>query len=265
MEAALRTGAARAGHVAGRIGPNAVTRLSEAILARRGAEARDAVFRAAGCAHHVVAPPGEMVPDEDVARLHAALHAAFGTGEARAIGAEAGRRTAAYLLANRIPRAAQRVLGLLPTWLGLRLLLRAIGRHAWTFAGAGAFRVEWRCRQDVSETGARPDPLLGHGPRARGALSPSNVFPRASGGGAATVPHNQRGDERPALPTGVPTLVIAGGPVARRVIAREPICDYYAATFETLFRRVLDDRLRVTEAACSAMGDAECRFAVWRQ
>ena len=51
--------------------------------------------------------------------------------------AEAGRRTADYLLAHRIPRWAQAALRHLPAAMASRVLLAAISRHAWTFVGSG--------------------------------------------------------------------------------------------------------------------------------
>ena len=47
--------------------------------------------------------------------------------------------TAAYLLAYRIPTVARAVLQAAPPRLAARLLLTAISRNAWTFAGDGAF------------------------------------------------------------------------------------------------------------------------------
>jgi divinyl protochlorophyllide a 8-vinyl-reductase len=47
--------------------------------------------------------------------------------------------TAAYLLANRIPRPAQWVLKLLPARLAALALTKAIAGNAWTFAGSGRF------------------------------------------------------------------------------------------------------------------------------
>jgi divinyl protochlorophyllide a 8-vinyl-reductase len=126
---------------AGRIGPNAVTRLAEA-LAKAGDGAAERVFASAGLLRHLAQPPVEMVPDEDVADLHAALRRELGLQRAAAIADRAGRLTADYLLAFRIPALARRLLGLLPSSLALALLLRAIGRHAWTFAGRGRFG--WR-------------------------------------------------------------------------------------------------------------------------
>lgn len=105
--------------------------------------ARAAEIMARAC----VAPPSgdEMIPEGEAARLHARLRREE-PDRAAALAAEAGRRTADYILANRIPRAAQAILRLSPPPLAARLLARAIERHAWTFAGSGAFRAvdPWR-------------------------------------------------------------------------------------------------------------------------
>ncbi|WP_293857939.1 bacteriochlorophyll 4-vinyl reductase [uncultured Alsobacter sp.] len=121
----------------GRIGPNAVTRVAEALAG--DPDLRLAVFRRAGCLRHLAAPPTAMVDEHDVAALHEALHVLAGEERAAAISREAGRLTADYLLANRIPRAAQWILRRLPRRLALRILARAVARHAWTFAGSGVF------------------------------------------------------------------------------------------------------------------------------
>ncbi len=66
---------------------------------------------------------------------------------------------------------------------------------------------------------------------------------------------------------GVPrwTLTITGNPLCRGLQADAPACDYYAATFERLFRRLVHPGATVTEVDCEARGDAACRFAVrWR-
>lgn len=89
----------------------------------------------------VAAPAGDaMIPEDDAARLHQLLRRER-PEEAPALSAEAGRRTAGYILAHRIPRAAQALLRLSPAGLAARGLSAAIARHAWTFAGSGAFRV----------------------------------------------------------------------------------------------------------------------------
>jgi divinyl protochlorophyllide a 8-vinyl-reductase len=136
-----------------RIGPNAVTRLAEALGA-----AAPAVFAAAGLAHRLATPPGSMVPEAEVTALHRALRVGFAPETADRIAREAGRRTALYLLAHRIPRPLQALLRRLPAGLAARVLLRAIGRHAWTFAGSGTFRVL---------PGTPPRFAIEHGPIAR--------------------------------------------------------------------------------------------------
>lgn len=128
-----------AGQIAGRIGPNAIIRVAESLPARIGAAATQAVFEAAGLAHYLREPPGSMVDEAEVRRLHEALRRELGWPLARDVAREAGVRTARYLLAHRIPRLVQRILKLLPAPLAARVLLAAIGRHAWTFAGSGAF------------------------------------------------------------------------------------------------------------------------------
>lgn len=123
-----------------RIGPNAVTRLAEAATDAMGATACAALFEAAGLSHHLAAPPETMVAEADVMALHRTL-AQQHEARAAAIAADAGVRTARYLLANRIPRPVQAVLRVLPPGLAARILLSAIGRHAWTFAGSGRFEA----------------------------------------------------------------------------------------------------------------------------
>jgi divinyl protochlorophyllide a 8-vinyl-reductase len=121
--------------VAGRIGPNAITRVAEALGPGRAAP----VFAHAGLAAYLERPPEAMVDEREVIALHQALREDLGEDEARRVAADAGRRTADYLLAHRIPRLAQVVLKRLPAVLAARALLRAIGGHAWTFAGSGHF------------------------------------------------------------------------------------------------------------------------------
>ena len=58
---------------------------------------------------------------------------------ARRIEREAGRKTADYLLARRIPAAVQKLLRTLPASLAGPALLAAIAPHAWTFLGSGRY------------------------------------------------------------------------------------------------------------------------------
>jgi divinyl protochlorophyllide a 8-vinyl-reductase len=121
------------------IGPNAVTRMAQALSDRLGDVLCEEIFASAGLAHHLREPPTHMIPAADVTRLHRETLARLGAERAAAIGREAGRLTGDYLLANRIPIVAQRILKLLPRALAARILTSAIAGHAWTFAGGAAF------------------------------------------------------------------------------------------------------------------------------
>jgi divinyl protochlorophyllide a 8-vinyl-reductase len=81
-----------------------------------------------------------MIPEGDAARLHNRLRLEF-PSRAPDLARAAGFATGDYILAHRIPKSAQQVLSLLPAPLAARALSTAIARHAWTFAGSGAFRV----------------------------------------------------------------------------------------------------------------------------
>jgi divinyl protochlorophyllide a 8-vinyl-reductase len=193
-------------HQADRIGPNAVTRLGAAITATEGAQATARVFRACNLETYLVAPPVEMVDARAVADLHRELHKAFGDARARLIGRAAGRETAEYLLRHRIPRVAQFVLRHLASrHASARLLVAAISKNAWTFAGSGEFRA----------CGRRP-----------------LVFS------------------------------IRGCPLCRSAASTSPYCDFYAGTFERLFRLLVDAHASVDEIACQATGHTACQFSI---
>jgi divinyl protochlorophyllide a 8-vinyl-reductase len=122
-----------------RIGPNAIIQLAESgrIL---GADAivRTA-FRRSGHAIWFERPPEDMLDEADVAAVHDALWCEAPKEIAEALIVEAGRRTADYVIENRIPPAVRRLLEALPAVLAEPVLLNAIARHAWTFAGSGNF------------------------------------------------------------------------------------------------------------------------------
>jgi len=171
-----------------RLGPNAVTRLAEALRERDGEAATRRVFDTARLAMHLDAPPQQMVPEREVAALHAALRAELGVAEARRVGRLAGQRTAAYLLAHRVPRPMRHLLPLLPSWLAARLLCRAIAAHAWTFAGSGRLRVSLGHRCAMMELAASPvcsaersdEPLCDYQAATIEGLFAALVHPRAS-------------------------------------------------------------------------------------
>jgi divinyl protochlorophyllide a 8-vinyl-reductase len=192
----------------GRIGPNAITQCMAALQADLGQSACAALMAHAGLQAHVNQPPQQMVDEADVMALHLMMRAELGIERARALSRVAGRSTGDYLLANRIPQAAQRLLRRLPPrWAG-QALLAAVTRHAWTFCGSGEFRV-------------LPSP----GPKQ--------------------------------LRVSITHCVTCRGERAD-----QPLCDYYAATFERLFEVTVHPGTRVVETACEAMGDPACVFDI---
>jgi divinyl protochlorophyllide a 8-vinyl-reductase len=122
-----------AGH---RVGPNAIIQTRTALDAVCGIGMRRRVFDAASLQAWQTADPADMVPASAVNRLNSAVAQALDTARAEAVMRTAGRMTGDYILSNRIPKAARIVLRNLPARLALRLLLKAITRNAWTFAGS---------------------------------------------------------------------------------------------------------------------------------
>jgi divinyl protochlorophyllide a 8-vinyl-reductase len=121
------------------IGPNAVIQLAESLRAAGLERVISQAFSSAGAGAWLAAPPVAMVDAAQVGRLHRAVRATLPPAQAAAVMADAGRRTADYLLSARIPRPVRLLLKLLPARLSARLLVSAIRAHAWTFAGAGRF------------------------------------------------------------------------------------------------------------------------------
>lgn len=126
----------------GLIGPNAIIQVANVLGERFGSPLIERIFAQARLETYAAHPPQHMVREEHVAALHRALRETLGVACAEAVLWEAGLRTADYLLANRIPQPVQRLLRWLPAGLASRMLLAAIGRNAWTFAGSGTFRAE---------------------------------------------------------------------------------------------------------------------------
>ncbi|GAB0147409.1 MULTISPECIES: bacteriochlorophyll 4-vinyl reductase [Marichromatium] len=189
----------------GRVGPNAIIRIAEALESFEGRERVEALLEAAGLAHYLDAMPETMVDEREVTRLHVALRELIGVEGAKAVSRDAGVRTGDYLLARRIPRPAQRLLKILPAPLASRVLMTAIRRNAWTFAGSGRFE---------------------------------------------------------ALPAYPPRFIIEDGPICAGARAEHPLCDFYAGTFERLYRKLVQREARVTETACQAKGAETCVFEV---
>ncbi|MCR9180755.1 MAG: bacteriochlorophyll 4-vinyl reductase [Erythrobacteraceae bacterium] len=142
-------------HAAALIGPNAVLQTVAAMEEHLGRAETLAILADAQIDR---LPSGEsMIPELHALRLHRwlALHDPLGSFT---IADEAGSRTADYIIANRIPKAAARLLRHLPASLAAPLLMAAIRKHAWTFIGAGAFTPHGAWRFSIDRTCA-DDPV----------------------------------------------------------------------------------------------------------
>lgn len=122
---------------AARIGPNAIIQVARALADDPDTRAR--LFAAAGLQGYLGRLPESMVPESEVSALQAAMGRELGQARAAEVNRAAGEATADYLLAHRIPRPAQVVLKALPAGPAAAILLKAVGKHAWTFAGSGTF------------------------------------------------------------------------------------------------------------------------------
>jgi divinyl protochlorophyllide a 8-vinyl-reductase len=189
---------------AGEIGPNAITQTVASLRAMVGDDEAATTLRAA-TGRSLDNMPAAMVHESEANALMSMIRQRYEPAIASRLLRDAGERTAQYLLAHRIPPVVQALLRLLPAPLSLRLLLWAIARHAWTFAGSGQFTY-----------------IIGE-------------------------------------PT---TLRFANCALCRGHASFAPICEYYAATFERLFRQVVHRSTLVHEVECCAAGGSVCRFVL---
>lgn len=57
-------------------------------------------------------------------------------------------------------------------------------------------------------------------------------------------------------------LTFVGSPLCRGAASTEPLCDFYAGTFERLFRVLVDRQSACVETACEALGAPACTFEI---
>jgi divinyl protochlorophyllide a 8-vinyl-reductase len=125
-----------------KVGPNAVTQVAAALRAVGGDPLAQQVFLAAGLAEVLATPPAHMVDQRVAAQLHNTLRLTLPADDAHRISSDAGRRTADYLLVNRIPQPVQWIMRALPPRLAAPILLHAMASNAWTYAGTGRVRTQ---------------------------------------------------------------------------------------------------------------------------
>ena len=130
-----------AGRGAAQIGPNAISQVARALEGALGQESARDLLGHAGLGAYADDLPCRMVDENEVIALHSAVRSRLEPKAARDVARAAGIATGDYLLAHRIPRLAQRLLHVSPAPLASRVLLAAIARHSWTFAGSGHFEA----------------------------------------------------------------------------------------------------------------------------
>ena len=124
------------------IGPNAIIQSVRVLQQRYGHSVTTAMLHQSShlaLRHLPEALPETMVPETLFHALVAELEQQLGPALTADMLEQAGKQTADYLLAHRIPRPFQAVVRPLPKRAGLWLFLVAIKQHAWTFAGSGSF------------------------------------------------------------------------------------------------------------------------------
>jgi divinyl protochlorophyllide a 8-vinyl-reductase len=151
-------------HPAALIGPNALIQTVRALHELVGPSATFAVLARADRLDLLDQSPGEMVHAAEFTALVDALFATLPRSDATRVLFRSGELTAAYVIRNRIPAPIRLLLRGLPPSFALRLLLRAIRRHSYTFAGAAQFHYELRPTPLITLTG---DPATGTLPASR--------------------------------------------------------------------------------------------------
>lgn len=138
--------AVRTPTAAGVVGPNAILQTVASLRAHSGDTLAVLALQLA-TGRTLATLPEHPVDEREAAALMRTVRARCGD-DADEVLRDAGRRTGDYLLRNRIPRAVQQLLRLLPAAASSWLLWRAASRHAWTFAGSGRFsyQVHWSLR-----------------------------------------------------------------------------------------------------------------------
>ncbi len=138
-----RINAGQAGQQLGLIGPNSVIQLREALITDVGAQAAEHLFELAGHQSLFHNLPDTMIDEAIPQALFATLFAHLPLAQARRIAEEAGKLTANYIIANRIPKLVVKAFRLLPPRFAGRFLMKAIEKNAWTFVGSGHCGLEF--------------------------------------------------------------------------------------------------------------------------
>lgn len=122
-----------------RIGPNAVIQTVNALTGLYGHAGARQSLAALGQPELIDYRPAERIDEREFLELYHGLLATLGPHRTCRVMARAGELTGQYVIQNAMPGPVQRLLHMLPRGLALRMLLSALGRYAWVFAGSGQF------------------------------------------------------------------------------------------------------------------------------
>lgn len=147
-----------------RVGPNAITRSYDALLARHDRRLADEIFAHAGIARYVPCPPTRAIPTAEFRALIASMQHFLGRDETLVVLADAGRRVGQYVLANRIPAPMRWLLPRLAPATATTIFFAVMRPHAWTFAGHAPVAFDATGTARIEVTGAPTAALTGHDP-----------------------------------------------------------------------------------------------------
>ena len=133
-----------------KIGPNSIIQTVAALEAAYGKTKAETMLSKIGQGYLVGNLPKEMVEEAKFHTLVGALQKEIGETATSRILQESGERTARYLLKVRIPGIFQKLVKLLPPRPAFKLLLFAISKNAWTFAGSGEFAYTMKRPPEIS-------------------------------------------------------------------------------------------------------------------
>lgn len=126
----------RTAQPATRVGPNAILQTRTALDVLCGHVKRVEIFDRAGLGWLSRRDLEDLVHTRAVNALNASVLLSLAPDNAETVMAHAGELTANYIIENRIPAPVQTLLKIVPRSIGTKLLLKAIERNAWTFAGS---------------------------------------------------------------------------------------------------------------------------------
>ena len=146
-----------------KIGPNSIIQTVAALEAAYGKNKAETMLSKIGQGYLVGNLPKEMVEEAKFHTLVGALQKEIGETATSRILQESGERTARYLLKVRIPGIFQKFVKLLPPRPAFKLLLFAISKNAWTFAGSGEFAYNMTRPPEISVKVTFPtQPVVGN-------------------------------------------------------------------------------------------------------